>query len=157
MTYVRLSQGFVSLVAIMDWYSRDVLAWEGSVTLDSSVCVAALERALIRAQPESFTADQGAQCTRLAFTKPLLARGMRISLDGRGRAFDHIFVERLWRSVKDEEVYVKDERDVQDSINGLGGYFAFDNHERLHQSLDDQTPAGIYRHGKAMATATTFN
>jgi putative transposase len=157
MTYVRLAQGFVSLVALMDWYSRDVLAWEVSVTLDSSVCVSALERALIRAQPAIFNSDQGAQFTSLAFTEPLLARGIRISMDGRGRAFDNIFVERLWRSVKYEEVYVKDDRDVQDSINGLGGYVAFYNHERLHQSLDYQTPAGVYRHGTAMATATTFN
>jgi putative transposase len=156
-TYVRLAQGFVYLVAIMDWYSRYVLAWEVSVTLDSSFCVSALERALIRAQPEIFNSDQGAQFTSLAFTEPLLARGIRISMDGRGRAFDNIFVERLWRSVKYEEVYLKDYRDVQDSINGLGSYFAFYNHERLHQSLDYQTPAGVYRHGKAMATATTFN
>jgi len=135
MTSVRLSQGFVYLVAIMDWYSRDVLAWEVSVTLDSGFCVSALERALIRGQPEIFNADQGAQFTSLAFTKPLLARGIRISMDGRGRAFDNILVERRWRSVKYEEVYVKDYRDVQESINGLGGYVAFYNHERLHQSL----------------------
>ena len=156
-TYVRLAQGFVYLVAIMDWYSRYVLAWEVSVTLDSSFCLSALERALVRAQPEIFNSDQGAQFTSLAFTRPLLARGIRISMDGRGRAFDNICVERLWRSVKYEEVYLKGYRDVQDSINGLGGYFAFYNHERLHQSLDYQTPAGVYRHGKAMATAPTFN
>lgn len=99
-TYVRLAQGFIYLVAIMDWYSRYVLAWEVSVTLDSSFCISALERALIRAQPAIFNSDQGAQFTSLAFTKPLLARGVLISMDGRGRVFDNIFVERLWRSVK---------------------------------------------------------
>jgi putative transposase len=156
-TYVRLSQGFVYLVAIMDWYSRYVLAWEVSVTLDSGFCVSALERALIRGQPEIFNSDQGAQFTSLAFTTPLLARGIRISMDGRGRAFDNIFVERLWRSVKYEEVYLKDYRDVPESINGLGGYFAFYNHERLHQSLDYHTPAVVYRQGKVIARATTFN
>ena len=127
------------------------------MTLDSSFCVSALERALIRAQPEIFTADQGAQFTSLALTLPWLARGIRISMEGHGRAFDNIFVERLWRSVQYEEVSLQDYREVQDSINGLGGYFAFYNHERLHQALDYQTPAGVYRHGKAMATATPFN
>ena len=157
MTSVRLSPGVVSWVAIMDWYRRYVLAWAVSVTLDSSFCVSALERALIRAPPEIFTSEQGAPFTSLAFTKPLLARGMRISMEGRGRAFDNLFVERLWRSVQYEEVSLKESRDVQDSINGLGGSFAFYTHERLPQSLDYQTPAGISRHGNAMATATTFN
>jgi putative transposase len=99
-TYVSLSQGFVYLVAIMDWSSRYVLSWEVSVTLDSHVCVSALERALIRTQPDIFTSDPGAQFTSLACTEPLVARGMLISMDGRGRVFDHIFVERLWRSMK---------------------------------------------------------
>jgi putative transposase len=92
-----------------------------------------------------------------AFTGWLLADGIHISMDGRGRAFDNIFVERLWRSVKSEEVYLKDYRDVQESINGLGGYLEFDNHERLHQSLDYRTPAVVYRHDKTMAAATTSN
>ena len=121
-TYVRLAQGFIYLVAIMDWYSRYVLAWEVSVTLDSSFCISALERALIRAQPAIFNSDQGAQFTSLAFTKPLLARGVLISMDGRGRVFDNIFVERLWRSVKYEEVYLKDYRSVPEAMNGLQGY-----------------------------------
>lgn len=156
-TYIRLRQGFVYLVAIMDWYSRYVLAWEVSVTLDSSFCLSALERALRVTQPAIFNTDQGGQFTSQVFTGRLLADGIQISMDGRGRAFDNIFVERLWRSVKYEEVYLKDYRDVQESINSLGGYFAFYNHERLHQSLDYRTPAVVYRHSKAMAAATTFD
>jgi putative transposase len=145
------------VVAIMDWYSRYVFAWEVSVTLDTSFCLAALERALRGTKPTIFNTDQGGQFTSQAFTGRLLADGVHISMDGRGRAFDHIFVERLWRSVKYEEVYVKDDRDVQESINGLGGYFEFYNYERLDQSLDYRTPAAVYRHGKAIAAATTFN
>jgi putative transposase len=156
-TYIRLRQGFVYLVAIIDWYSRYVIAWEVSVTLDSSFCLSALERALQVTQPAIFNTDQGCQFTSQAFTSRLLADGIHISMDGRGRAFDNIFVERLWRSVKYEEVYLKDYRDVHESINGLGGYFEFYNHERLHQSLDYQTPVVVYRQGKAMAAATTFN
>jgi putative transposase len=156
-TYVRLSQGFVYLVAIMDWYSRYVLSWEVSVTLDSHFCVSALERALIRTQPEIFNSDQGAQFTSLAFTEPLLARGILISMDGRGRVFDNIFVERLWRSVKYEEVYLKDYRSVPEAIQGLWRYFEFYNSERLHQSLNYQTPATVYRPGPKRAAVTTFN
>jgi putative transposase len=127
------------------------------VTLDSSCCLAALERALRVTPPALCTTDQGGQFTSQAFTGRLWADGMHISMDGRGRAFDNIFVERLWRSVKDEEVYWKDYRDVQESINGVGGYFEFYTHERLHQSLDYRTPAVVYRHGKAMAAATILN
>jgi putative transposase len=156
-TYVRLSQGFVYLVAIMDWYSRYVLAWEVSVTLDSHFCVSALERALIRTQPEIFNSDQGAQFTSLAFTEPLLARGILISMDGRGRVFDNIFVERLWRSVKYEEVYLKDYRSVPEAIQGLWRYFEFYNRERLHQSLNYQTPATVYRQGQQRAAVATLN
>lgn len=156
-TYIRLRQGFVYLVAIIEWYSRYVLAWEVSVSLDSSFCLSALERALQVTQPEIFNTDQGTQFTSQAFTGRLLADGIHISMDGRGRAFDNIFVERLWRSVKYEEVYLKDYRDVQESITGLGSYFEFYNHERLHQSLDYQTPAGVYRQGHAIAAASTFN
>jgi putative transposase len=144
-------------VAIMDWYSRYVLAWEVSVTLDSSFCLSALERALRVTQPTIFNTDQGGQFTSQAFTGRLLANGIHISMDGRGRAFDNIFVERLWRSVKYEEVYLKDYQDVQESITGLGGSVEFYNHERLHQSLAYRTPAAVYRHGKTMAAATTFN
>jgi putative transposase len=156
-TDVRLSQGFVYLVAIMDWYSRYVLAWEVSVTLDSHFCVSALERALSRRQPEIFTSDQGAQFTSLAFTAPLLAGGILISMDGRGRVFDNIFVERLWRRVKYEEVYLKDYRSVPEAIHGLWRYFESYNRERLHQSLNYQTPATVYRQGQQWAAGATLN
>jgi putative transposase len=156
-TYIRLRQGFVDVVAIIDWYSRYVIAWEVSVTVDSSFCLSALERALRVTQPAIFNTDQGGQFTSQAFTSRLLADGIHIRMDGRGRAFDNIFVERLWRSVKYEEVYLKDDRDVQESSHGLGGYFEVYNHERLHQSLDYQPPVVVYRHGKAMAAATTCN
>jgi putative transposase len=156
-TDIRLRQGFVDVVAIIDWYSRYVIAWEVSVTWDSSFCLAALERALRGTQPAIFTTDQGGQFTSQAFTSRLLADGIHIRMDGRGRAFDNMFVERLWRSVKYEEVYLKDDRDVQESSHGLGGYLEVYNHERLHQSLDYQPPVVVYRHGKAMAAATTCN
>ena len=156
-TYIRLLSGFIYLVAVMDWHSRYVLSWEVSNTLESSFCVAALDRALLLAQPEIFNSDQGAQFTSLSFTERLLARGIQISMDGRGRALDNIFVERLWRSVKYEEVYLKDYRQVPDAIGGLSGYFGFYNGERLHQSLDYQTPATVYRQGFNQAAKTTLN
>jgi len=156
-TYIRLLSGFIYLVAIMDWYSRYVLAWEVSNTLESSFCVAALDRALLVAQPEIFNSDQGAQFTSLSFTGRLVARGIQISMDGKGRALDNIFVERLWRSVKYEEVYLKDYRHVPDAIGGLRGYFQFYNGERLHQSLAYQTPAAVYQQGLNQAASTTLN
>lgn len=148
-TYIRLSSGFVYLVAIMDWFSRYVVSWEVSVTLEAAFCLSALERAFETALPEIFNSDQGVQFTSEDFTGLLDSRGVRISMDGRGRCFDNIFVERLWRSVKYEEVYLKDYRDVQESIRRLGDYFEFYNHERLHQALDYQTPAKVYfGHGR---------
>jgi putative transposase len=156
-TYVRLRQGFIYLVAIMDWYSRYVLAWEVSVSLESSFCISALERALEKAQPEIFNSDQGSQFTSRSFLEKLLERGIKISMDGRGRAFDNIFIERLWRSVKYEEVYLHDYRRVIEAIIGLGNYFKFYNEKRLHQSLDYQTPEAIYRQGVNPAVATTLN
>ncbi len=156
-TYVRLSQGFIYLVAVMDWHSRYVLAWEVSNTLESSFCVAALDRALQQAGPEIFNSDQGAQFTSLTFTKRLKERDIRISMDGRGRALDNIFVERLWRSVKYEEVYLKEYRHVPDAIEGLRAYFEFYNCERLHQSLNYQTPLAVYRQGLKSAAETTLN
>jgi putative transposase len=133
-TYIRLTGGFVYLVAIIDWFSRYVLAWELSVTLDSDFCISALERALEGGQPEVFNTDQGAQFTSLAFTAKLLAREVRISMDGRGRALDNIFVERLWRTVKYEDIYLNDYVSVPEVQGGLGRYFRFYNGERLHQS-----------------------
>ena len=144
-TYIRLAQGFVYLVAVLDWFSRYVLAWELSVTMDVGFCIDALERALRRgARPEIFNSDQGAQFTSQAFTGRLRAADIRISMDGRGRALDNIFVERLWRTVKYEEVYLKDYASVPSARANLDAYFRFYNHERLHQSLDYQTPAAVY-------------
>jgi len=154
-TYIRLLQGFIYLVAIIDWYSRYVLSWEVAVTLDSSFCVSALERALCKGQPEIFNTDQGAQFTSNVFTRNLLMRGIRISMDGRGRALDNIFVERLWRSVKYEEVYLNDYRSVSEAIDGLRKYFEFYNRERIHQSLGYQTPEAVYRQ-RSKQTADTI-
>jgi putative transposase len=143
-TYIRLRHGFVYLVAVMDWYSRYVLSWEISVTMETSFCIAALDWALRRGRPEIFNSDQGAQFTSHDFTKRLLDESIRISMDGRGRVFDNIFVERLWRTVKYEDIYLKDYVDVPMLISGLGSYFDFYNRERPHQSLDYRTPASVY-------------
>lgn len=143
-TYIRLQQGFVYLVAVMDWFSRYVLAWEVSVSLETSFCLAALDWALQSGEPDIFNTDQGAQFTSEDFTGRLEARGIAISMDGRGRASDNIFIERLWRTLKYEEVYLKDYLDVLEAVANLKSYFAFYNHERLHQALGYQTPAAIY-------------
>ncbi len=143
-TYMGLRQGFVYLIAIMDGYSRYVVSWEIANTLDVSFCLAALERALSSAQPEIFNSDQGVQFTSQAFTTRLEEAGIRISMDGRGRVFDNIFIERLWRTVKYEHVYLNDYEGVPDVVQGLCHYFRFYNHERLHQALNYQTPAVIY-------------
>jgi putative transposase len=143
-TYVRLRHGFVFLVAIMDWFSRYVLAWEVSVTMETSFCMSALDWALQRGQPEIFNSDQGSQYTSEDFTGRLQSLGIRISMDGRGRVFDNIFVERLWRTVKYEEVYLKDYESVPAAVAGLSSYFRFYNQERLHQSLGYRTPAAVY-------------
>ena len=129
-TYIRLQSGFVYLVAMLDWFSRYVLAWELSVTLDGQCCRDAVERALAAGRPDIFNTDQGAQFTSDAFTSLLRAAGVQISMDGRGRALDNVFVERLWRSVKYEEVYLKDYVSVPDARAGLTHYFAFYNHAR---------------------------
>ncbi|MBI1746737.1 MAG: DDE-type integrase/transposase/recombinase [Acidobacteria bacterium] len=143
--YIRLRSGFVYLVALMDWYSRYVLSWELSNSLEVGFCLTALERALARSQPEIFNSDQGAQFTSQDFTARLEAAGVRISRDGRGRVFDNIFIERLWRSVKYEEVYLKDYEGVLAVRDGLRNYFEFYNRERLHQALDYRTPETVYR------------
>jgi putative transposase len=143
-TYIRLWRGFVYLVAVMDWYSRYVLSWSLSSTLDSWFCVEALRRALTVGRPEIFNSDQGSQFTSEAFTSILQQAAVAISMDGRGRAFDNIFVERLWRSVKYEEVYIKDYGVMDEARRGLSDYFAFYNTERLHQSLGYKTPAEVY-------------
>jgi len=155
-TYIRLFSGFIYLAAIMDWYSRYVLSWEVSVTMESEFCLSALDRALMRGCPEIFNSDQGVQFTSSAFTKILLLKEIAISWDGRGRALDNIFVERLWRSVKYEEVYLKDYRDVREAAAGLKSYFEFYNGERLHQSLNYKTPESVYRQGLKQAAFTTL-
>ena len=143
-TYVRLNRGFIYLMAIMDWFSRYVVCWEASLTLESSFCVQALERALQAAQPQIFNSDQGSQFTSAAFTKRLEDREIQISMDGRGRFYDNIFIERLWRTVKYEEVYLRDYESVPTALESLACYFDFYNQERLHQSLDYETPASVY-------------
>ena len=143
-TYIRLQSGFIYLVAILDWYSRYVVDWEVSITLDTGFCISTLDRALEKAKPEIFNSDQGAQFTSQEFTQRLERAGLLISMDGRGRAMDNIFTERLWRSLKYEEVYLKDYAGVPDAIGNLKRYFQFYNFERPHQSLDYQTPAAIY-------------
>lgn len=143
-TYIRLRQGFVYLVAIMDWFSRFVLAWEISVTMETSFCVSALDWALRRGMPEVFNSDQGSQFTSSDFTGRLSGAGIRISMDGRGRVFDNIFVERLWRTVKYENVYLNDYESVPAVTQGLAQYFVFYNDERIHQSLGYRTPRSVH-------------
>jgi len=143
-TYIRLRQGFIYLVAILDWFSRYVLGWDVSVSLESDFCLAALEWALQTGCPEIFNTDQGAQFTSEGFTQRLEKSGITISMDGRGRALDNIFVERLWRSVKYEEVYLHDYERVEEAVKNLREYFWFYNHERPHQALCYQTPAAMY-------------
>lgn len=145
-TYIRLPRGFVYLVAIIDWYSRKVLSWRLSNTMDAGFCVDCLEQALkAYGTPEIFNSDQGSQFTSDAFTGVLIERGVTISMDGRGRALDNIFVERLWRTVKYEEVYLKQHGSLQELLMGLTRYFMFYNEERLHQSLGYETPEVVYR------------
>ena len=143
-TYVRLTQGFMYLVAILDWYSRFVLSWRLSNTMDGLFCLEALDEALAISQPKIFNSDQGAQFTAQAFTSRLLARGVAISMDGRGRALDNVFIERLWRTVKYEEVYLKDYDDGLEAERSLDQYFRFYCQERVHQSLGYRTPADVY-------------
>jgi putative transposase len=153
-TYIRLKQGFIYLVAVMDWFSRYVLSWEVSVSLDTSFCVAALDWALQHGRPEIFNTDQGSQFTSEDFTSRLHEHGIRISMDGRGRVIDNIFIERLWRSVKYEEVYLKDYLGVMEAISNLKSYFRLYNYERPHQALDYQTPAEVhYRSAKGGKSA----
>ena len=145
-TYIRLAHGFVYLVAVIDWYSRKVLAWRVSNSMDAVFCVDCLEDALrSHGKPEIFNSDQGSQFTSDAFTEVLKRDGVVISMDGRGRVFDNIFVERLWRSVKHEDVYLKGYATVGELMVGLAEYFAFYNGERPHQSLGYQTPQVVYR------------
>ena len=143
-TYIRLSRGFVYLMAVLDWFSRYVVSWFLSTTLEAWFCVQALREALGAAKPEIFNTDQGSQFTSAEWIEQLQAAGVAISMDGRGRVFDNIFTERLWRTVKYEEVYLKDYADPDEAWWGLDGYFRFYNRERLHQALGYCTPAEVY-------------
>ncbi len=143
-TYVPMRGGYLYLVAVMDWYSRYVLAWELSNALDTDFCVVALERALARGRPGIFNTDQGAQFTSREFTGLLERADVRISMDGRGRAMDNVFVERLWRTVKYENVYSRDYSDGHEVYAGLTEYFCFYNERRWHQALGYRTPADVY-------------
>ncbi len=139
-TYIPMVKGFMYLVAVIDWHSRYVLSWELSNTMESTFCVSALEKALELDTPTFFNTDQGTQFTSTSFTKVLLDKNIKISMDGRGRALDNIFVERLWRTVKYENIYMNDYQTVPELQSGLARYFEFYNQERLHQSLNYQTP-----------------
>ena len=143
-TYIRLLKGFAYLVAILDWYSRYVLSWRLSNSLETAFCMEALEEALGQATPEIFNSDQGCQFTSLEFTEQLLKKEIQISMDGRGRAFDNIFVERLWRTVKYENVYLKGYGIMSEAQEGFRSYFPFYNNERFHQALDYRTPRQLY-------------
>ena len=144
-TYVPIQGGFIYLCAVIDWYSRAVLAWELSNTLDAGFCVRAVQRALAQyGVPEIFNTDQGCQFTSAEFTQPLLAAGVKLSMDGKGRCLDNVFVERLWRSLKYEDVYIKAYVDLVEARAGIGRYFAFYNTLRRHQALGHQTPAAYY-------------
>jgi putative transposase len=149
-TYVPMQRGFMYLTAIMDWHSRYVLSWRVSNTLDTAFCLEALEEALGRwPAPEIFNTDQGSQFTSEAFTGRLAAAGIAISMDGRGRALDNVFIERLWRTVKYEDIYLKDYATVDELIVGLTEYFRFYDEERVHQRLAKRTPWEVYCEGLA--------
>jgi putative transposase len=146
-TYIRLKDGFIYLLAIMDWHSRYVIDFEVSTTLEAEVYIETLQRALKQGKSEIFNSDQGSQFTALEWLKVLQTNNIQISMDGQGRCFDNIFVERLWRTVKYEEVYLKEYEDVWEAEKSLGKYFYFYNHERPHQSLGNQTPFEVYQAG----------
>jgi putative transposase len=148
-TYVPLTSGFMYLAAILDWYSRYVIAWRLSNTLDGSFCLEMLEEALGSGQPEVFNTDQGVQFTAQAWTGRLESAGVAVSMDGKRRCLDNVFVERLWRSVKYEDIYLWRYETVPQLQQGLGRYFPYYNVERLHQSLDYRTPAVVYQNRRA--------
>jgi putative transposase len=150
-TYVPLRAGFMYLAATIDWYSRYVVAWRLSNTLDGAFCLEMLEEALSRGRPEVFNTDQGTQFTAQAWTGRLLSAAVAVSMDGVGRCLDNVFVERLWRSVKYEDVYLRGYEAVPELRRGLGGYFAFYNGQRLHQALGYRTPEAVYREGQRAA------
>ena len=149
-TYIPMARGFVYLVAVMDWFSRRVLAWRLSITMETEFCVEALQDAMQRhGRPDIFNTDQGVQFTSAAFLDELATRGVRISMDGRGRFLDNIFIERLWRSLKHEEVFIKAYATVAAARAGIGSWLAFYNDERPHQALDYLTPRAVFEAGAA--------
>jgi putative transposase len=155
-TYVPIGRGFLYLVAVIDWASRAVLAWRLSNTMDVSFCVSALEEALARfGRPEIFNTDQGSQFTSAAFTGTLAAAGIRISMDGRGRWMDNVFIERLWRSLKYEDIYLKGYADGREARAGIGAWVAFYNTRRPHQALGNRTPMAVWRDGVTGALGNT--
>lgn len=143
-TYIRTAHGFVYLVAFIDWFSRYVVSWRVSDTMEQSFCLEALDEALSKATPEMNNSDQGSQFTATAFLDRLRDKGVKISMDGRGRCMDNIFTERLWRTVKYENVFLKSYEDINDARPGLAEYFDFYNNRRRHQSLGYETPADVY-------------
>jgi putative transposase len=153
-TYIPMARGFLYLVAIMDWYSRYVLAWRLSNTLETGFCLEALEEALSKGVPEIFNTDQGAQFTSQAFTGLLEQHGVRVSMDGKGRYTDNLFIERLWRSLKYEEVYLKAYSGGREARVGIGSYLNFYNWERPHQALSYRTPAEVFMDYKKPAMPT---
>lgn len=152
-TYVPLLHGFMYLVAVLDWHSRYVLSWELSNTLDSRFCIDALQAALVQRQPEIFNTDQGAQFTSRAFTQELESAGVAISMDGRGRALDNVFIERLWRTLKYEHIYLRGYETARELEQGLASYFDFYRYERLHMALGYQTPWEVYSAGRRVHRA----
>ena len=150
-TYVPMRRGFMYLTAVIDWFSRYVLSWRLSNTLEVRFCLEALDEALRRGRPEIFNTDQGSQFTSREYTGRLEAAGVAVSRDGRGRALDNVFVERLWRSVKYEDIYIKDYERVPELESGLSAYFRFYDEERPHQSLGYRTPGEVYRAGPGRA------
>jgi putative transposase len=148
-TYVPMAKGFMYLAAVIDWYSRFVVAWRLSNTLEGTFCLEMLDEALGRGCPEIFNTDQGSQFTAAAFTGRLERAGVAVSMDGRGRCLDNVFVERLWRAVKYEDVYLRGYETVPELGSGLGRYFGFYNEERVHQALEYRTPAEVYREVRA--------
>jgi putative transposase len=148
-TYVPLPGGFMYLAAVIDWFSRYVLSWRLSNTLDGDFCLEMLDEALGQRRPEVFNTDQGVQFTAKAWTDRLESVGVKVSMDGKGRCLDNVFVERLWRTVKHEDVYIRGYEDVPGLFRGLGSFFPFYNGERRHMSLDWKTPAEVYRAGRA--------
>jgi putative transposase len=152
-TYIPMARGFLYLVAVMDWVSRYVLAWRLSNLLDADFCIEALEEALRQGRPEIFNTDQGSQFTGDGFTGVLRGHGVAISMDGRGRFADNIFVERLWRSLKYEEVYLRAYENVAQARHGIAAYFEFYNHQRLHQALGYRTPHQLLLEGLGMSPA----